>query len=94
MGVIIPPPPPIVPATSTSQPRPELVIVSPQRPAQAQTTRAVLGASKGRDGNKAADSDTKRAEEDTGAADAAPAGADPNAPAQPKPRGGKLSIDI
>ena len=95
MGIILPPPPLIVSPTANPQPRPELAIVAPQRPIQAQTTRAVVGASKGRQGNKAADADTKRAEDDAAPSDGSvSAEAQPDAPSQPKPRGAKLSIDI
>jgi hypothetical protein len=95
MGIILPPPPPIVSPTVSPQPRPELMIVAPQRPVQAQTTRAVVGASSGRQGNKAADPDTKRAEDESASAETETAGRpDQGAPAQPKPRGGKVSIEI
>jgi hypothetical protein len=94
MGIILPPPPPIVSPTATPQPRPELVIVAPQRPVQAQTTRAIVGASKGRDGNKAADADTRRAEDDPVSAEESSSPAQPGVPAGQKPRGGKVSIEI
>jgi hypothetical protein len=96
MGIIIPPPPPIVPSAANPQPRPELVIMAPQRPIAAQTTRAVTAPSKGREGNKTADSDTQRAEDE---ATQLESGGQPSTPAsgaqaQPKTRGGKVSIDI
>src|SRR5258708_3104150 len=62
MGIVIPPPPPFVPPAATPQGRPELLVVAAQRPIAAQTTRAVTAASRGKEGNKAADPDHRGAE--------------------------------
>jgi hypothetical protein len=94
MGVIIPPPPPYVPPASNPQGRPEVLVVAAQRPIAPQTTRAVAGASRGKDGNKAADPDHRGVEGEGNPVEGEPASPPEQPHADAKQRGGKLSIDI
>ncbi|MBI1776382.1 MAG: hypothetical protein HYR63_13635 [Proteobacteria bacterium] len=91
---MIPPPLPFVPPTATPQGRPELLVVAPQQPIAAQTTRAITGASRGKEGGKAANPDNRGVDAETGDVEAAPSGTSERTEQTPRRRGNKLSIEI